>query len=200
MKYYQVSPGSVGSCSIEDLLPTKINIPRHVWNAHERDFTKLDREGGDVRACYIYGNPYNIVLSYFRRNFMRIPYDHCRHMTGNLSALYSKNIWTLDDYLKNGKDLFNMREHFYGWYNHDNRKYDIMFIKYETFKDNIDKLFDWYNVEESVREKYAVKERESAWEKQSKEVIEGLERIYGDFYQEYLKLPDVIIKNGKNNA
>lgn len=52
----------------------------------------------------------------------------------------------------------------------------------------------------SVREKYAVKERESVWEKHSKEVIEGLERIYGDFYQEYLKLPDVIIKNGKNNA
>ena len=81
-KNYQVSPGSCGSCALEDLFKSHINYPRTSWNAHERNYNKVPPGS---RVAYIFTNPYDIILSYVRRGFLQQPYDHMKHISGNMN-------------------------------------------------------------------------------------------------------------------
>lgn len=191
MKNYQLSPGGCGSCALEDFFGKAINYPRESWNAHERNFTKP--EAGS-KVAYIFADPCNIVLSYFRRGFLNAPYYHCRHIDGDVNSLSQKNSWGIADYfLLMDTDPFKLRDHFFGWYNNKNRDYDIMFIRYETLNDNLEELCKWYSFDTEKCKNFTFKQRNSDWKTSTEFVQLHLERLYGDFRNELLQLPDVII-------
>jgi len=187
MRNYQLSPGGCGSCALEDFFGNHINYPRDSWNAHERDSNKPDPNS---KVAYIYADPYNTILSYYRRNFLVTPYYHCQHISGDVNILNVKPSWTLEEFLQMSEDPFRLRDHFRGWYDNKNRTYDIMFIKYESLPYTFPKLCEWFNYD---NKSFDFKSRNSEWESQSDTIKENLDRLYGAYREELSKLDDIVI-------
>lgn len=190
MKVYHVSPGGCGSCSIRYFVGPTLN--QEPWNAHQRNPDKVPAD--TEHLVYLYNNVYDTVLSYYRRNFMKYPYDHCKHMSGNLNILKKKREWSLEDFLKLESDPFKIEEHFYGWFNYRKHPCPILFFKYESLERNKVKLLEWYGVSKEKAMTYPVKKRNSDWRSQPKYIIELLEKNYGEFFNYQKTLEDMIYK------
>ena len=188
INYYQVSPGSCGSCALEELFKGRINtLP---WNAHERS-APSPAEGSKV--CYLFTDPYNIILSYFRRNFLVSPYDHAHHISGALDVLSERSSWDISSFLDLPEDPFMLESHFDGWYNHSQRNYDIMFLRYDSLKETLPSLCEWYGYPSGKSLEFTFKPRASDWTKQPPHIQEGLHRMYGSFREKILSLPHVTV-------
>jgi len=207
-KNYLVSPGSVASTYVENLFGARIESPKKSFNAHERN-ANLSLFNNS-RVCYIFGNPYDIVLSYFRRNFLFFPYQHTTNITGDLNALckvpsivsesfrrpfcwFLKPEWTLDEYLELESDPFKLKEHFLNWYNNPTRKYEIMFLRYETLSENIKELCSWYNLDDGYAEKFQKKTRNSNYKNLNNIRLKKMKRLYGELFDLLESLPDLIV-------
>jgi len=87
---------------------------------------------GRQRFMYVFGDPRNQLMSFFRRGFMKAPYEHCKHVSGNVKYLAQRKEWTVVDYLQDEYDAYMLYEHLKGWLTHHPRNYDIMFVRYEA--------------------------------------------------------------------
>lgn len=205
MKNYQISPGGCGTYALKNLFGDHINTFKEQsgflvgpypdglfrFNPHQRCCESIE-EGS--RAVYVYGNPFNIILSYFRRNFLVAPYHHCQNIGGDLDALMQRTSWNLEAYFSlMENDPFKLREHFYGWFEHKERSYDIMFVRYESLDSSLPEICKWYNFDESKGRDFVFKKRNSDWSESPKFVIENLERLYGQFNKELSELPNILI-------
>jgi len=205
---YLISPGSVGSTYLEDLFGSCIKSVKTDYNAHERNSNLPIFNNSKV--CYIFGNPYDVVLSYFRRGFMTFPYQHTSNMSGDLNALckvppfisqsfsnpfcwFGKPSWNLDEYLELNSDPFKLEHHFLNWYKNPERNYEIMFLKYETLGDHIRDLCLWFNIDEGYVDKYERKSRNSNYKNLNDTRLKKMQRLYGDFFDRVESLPDLII-------
>ena len=177
-KNYQLSPGGCGSCALEDFFGNNINFPRDSWNAHQRD-PSLPEAGSQVG--YIFADPYNVVLSYFRRGFLQYPYDHGKHISGDMSILMARPSWTMEDFFRLPSDPFRLQDHMEGWWNRPQRDYNIMFIRYETLTQHLPELCQWFGLSPERAKHFEFIPRNSDWEQQSGFVKENLERMYGVF-------------------
>lgn len=126
MNLHLVSTGGTGTYAIADWAKGRLHVKR--VPAHQRAPHIPD---GD-RVLYVFGDPRNQLLSFFRRGFMKKPYLHGRHVRANLSYLNQHNSWTLDEYLREEYDAYGLAEHLSGWLNYHSRRYDIMFARYEA--------------------------------------------------------------------
>jgi|2_EtaG_2_1085320.scaffolds.fasta_scaffold05129_1 hypothetical protein len=207
-KNYLISPGSVGSTYLENLFGTCIKSVKTDYNAHERNSNLAIFNNSKV--CYIFGNPYDIVLSYFRRGFMVLPYQHAGNMAGDVGVLrktfhggalcwfdnkpvFGKHSWSLDEYLELNNDPFKLEEHFLNWYRNPDRKYEIMFLKYETSNNHIKELCTWFNIGEKYADKYQRKNRNSNYKNLNNTRLKKMQRLYGDFFDRVESLPDLIV-------
>ena len=184
--YRLISPGGCGTVAFEILL-TDILDKKH-WNTHKRYpnldlFSRRLKITKPIRVFYLYGDPCNTILSYFRRGFLKYPYDHCKYLGGNLTGLMKKDEWTLEEYLDNGVDFFKLRAHFEGWLNFSKRNYEILFFKYEYTEKYMNVIADWFELEKSKVDKFKFKKRSSDWRSQPKNIQDGLKRIYGDYLE-----------------
>lgn len=161
------------------------------WIGHERDASLPFLKGSKV--MYVFTDPFEVILSYNRRGFLNHECPHIDNIRGDADYFRSKNNWTLEKFLDNEYDFFGIEQHFYNWYNHKKRDYDIMFIKYEHLKDNFDKVCDWYEVGYEYCDKYEFKKRNSNVSDQKPEILDGLENIFGDFRKKLESLPNIII-------
>jgi len=190
MRYYLVSTGGVGSCAVERWAHDKL-CKEHLgkrWSAHTRDPLIYTEEG--VRVLYIFGNPYNQLLSFFRRGFMKAPYLHCQHVGGLVAHLSQENQWEIGTYLTERRECYKLRQHFEGWWGFKHRQYDIMFIRYETIPNHINDLREWFGIEE----RFEFVPRASDFTKQSEAIQAGLVKMFGDYKEMLDALPDVTIK------
>ena len=204
---YLISPGSVGSTYLENLFGTRIKSVKTDYNAHERNSNLAIFN--DSKVCYRFGNPYDIVLSYFRRGFMVFPYQHTSNISGDLNTLckvpsfisssfpnsfcwFGKPSWNLDEYLELDSDPFKLEEHFLNWYKNPGRNYEIMFLKYETLNDHIEDLCSWFNIDKKYADKYQRKTRNSNYKKLNNKRLEKMKKLYGRFFDFTDNLPNVI--------
>lgn len=184
---YQVSPGGVGSCALEDFFGGAINHPRSSWNAHERDPSKLP-EG--AKATYVFGDPYNIILSYFRRGFLKYPYTHATHMGITSPVLLAKQEWSIEDFLNLKEDPFKLEEHFLNWmYSGRN----LMMIRYESLPRTINYLCSWYGLPFEYGNSFKFIPRASDFDKLDAELKKKMRRLYGGFKEMMEEMPDVSI-------
>ncbi|WLQ13829.1 hypothetical protein O5O45_29335 [Hahella aquimaris] len=128
----------------------------------------------DIRLGYMFGNPYDAVLSLFRRNYQDM---HAKAMNVNSpTPARSLRGMTLEEYLERGVDEFNIERQFDNWVSNLSPKHPTILIKYESLGSTIDKVLEFFQCEEP----FELKRRNSSWVDQPSRIIEGLQLIYGD--------------------
>ena len=144
-----------------------------------------------LKAIYIYGNPFNIVLSLFRRKF------HARQSYKLLR--YYKHIepiqptCTLIEYLRKDIDKFQLSNHFHYW-SQASVNYPIMLIKYETLWQHLPEIFEYLEIPSSEIAKFPTQQsRQSDWDNLTEEEKSLLSQMYGELHQEIHQFEDIKI-------
>lgn len=141
----------------------------------------------NVRLGYMYGNPYNAVLSIFRRDYQQM---HAKAMhAGSGTHPADLRHMTLDEYLDRGIDEFFIERQFDNWTDESRSRHPTILIKYEALANELDTVLAFFN----VKYPFKVKERKSSWLDQPAHIRKGLERIYGGLYEEIEAMPGVLI-------
>ena len=154
----------------------------------EHGFSPSVYEGQNpVMLGYMYGNPYNSILSIFRRKYQQMHVE-AMHINSGTQPAKLKGV-SLEEYLSHGIDEFFLERQFDNWTNQDNVKVPTILIKYEELEDNIDTILDFFQ----CKKPFAVKMRKSAWEEQPQEIQDGLVDIYGGFKEKVDAMPGVKI-------
>jgi hypothetical protein len=190
-----VSFGGVGSSSL--IAHLEAGDRDRIWY-HSRDKHCLHpellpeaRRGMEVKACFLFGNPYHAVLSVFRRGLQR---RHERSMTRSMPD-YTRVIrreTSVLEYLQAGEDRFFLREHLRNWIDYDGDRVKILAVKYEALGDHIDEIMDFLECPRPFR----VRPRSSRFDDESPEVQAGLEAMYGSLKEKIDGLPTLIRVSG----
>ena len=188
-----ITPGACGTFMLADIVGIRIlNNGAESYKRHRRDpnITNADH------MIYMYSNPYDTILSYHRRGFINNPEinPHCLNMDGDVNYLLKNKNLSLEKFLSLDKDPFMIEDHFFKYYNYNERKYNIMFVKYESLEKNINKVLEWLNSSDKIG-KFNFKKRNSEWKRQPIKIKELLNDKFGK-HKEFLdSIPDIIIKN-----
>lgn len=86
------------------------------------------------RVLYVIANPYDYTI-YCLNKVLGWTLSHVAQAQSDFEY-FEKNKPNLIEYLRDPYDAFLYKEHAEGYLNNDSRKYDLMFIKYESLKDN----------------------------------------------------------------
>lgn len=174
-----VSFGGVGSSSLVRHLEG--GDGDRIWY-HSRDKHCLApellpevRAGLEVRACFLYGDPFHSVLSVFRRGLhVRHERSMSRSIPGYRPVLRKST--SVADYLAEGEDRFFLHQHLDSWLGYEGRRVRILAVKYEALGDHIAEILEFLECPRP----FEVRPRTSRYEEQPPEIREGLERMYGD--------------------
>lgn len=208
MKYntFLVTPGACGTHMMARLIGLREHsngrvAPTTVEAAHATAKYSRHRRNPDIRdadhVIYMYSNPYDTILSFHRRGFFNGP-GHCQHIDGDVEY-FMKHVsggCTAEEYLKLPIDSFGIEDHFYSYYNFDDRKYNIMFVKYESLEKTIPEVLKWLNSSHKLSE-FKFKKRNSDWTDQPENIKELLEKKFGNHKRFLDTLPDVFYRNKK---
>lgn len=148
----------------------------------------------NLRLGYMVGNPYNSVLSIFRRGYQQM---HVTAMHANSGTKPARlRGMSLEEYLEHGVDEFFIERQFNNWVNNSNPKHPTIIIRYELLSDNVEQILDFFGCDKP----FTVKTRKSSWLDQPEYIKRGLESIYGHLNAEIEALPGVKILMPKNNV
>lgn len=186
-----VSFGGVGSSSLVAHLEN--GDEDRIWY-HSRDKHCLDpellpevRKNLEVRACFIYGDPFHSVLSVFRRGLQqRHEKSMARSIPGYRPVLRRNT--TVREYLDSGVDRFFLTRHLENWVGYQGSGVKIMAVKYEALGDHIQEILSFLE----CHRPFQVRPRRSRYDDQSPEIQEGLERMYGSLRARIQDLPSLI--------
>jgi hypothetical protein len=187
MDYRLVSTGGVGTWALAEWASDRLT--RQGWPGHRRD-PRVETDH-PIKMVYVVGDPRLQLLSFHRRGFLKSPYDHCKHVGGDIAGISQELSWDLDTYLKNGRDYFQLEQHFNGWWLFPQRTYHIMFIKYDALPRRAEELRIWLDKKDS----FVFKKRKSNLHDQPWYIHQGLERLYGRFAERVRMMPDVVYKH-----
>lgn len=180
-----ISTGGVGSCAVRNYIREFI----YTTDAHRRD-PKIDIP---AKIVYVYGDPRNQLLSFFRRGFMRAPYTHCHHVRGNVEDISVLPEWTLESYLENGVDYYDLSGHLSGWLNYNQRCYEIMFVRYEAMADKMMDILQFMDIP-LMPNGFEFRARSSDWtalpDKHQEQITDMFKGYPG------WNLPDILILRG----
>lgn len=141
----------------------------------------------NLHLGYIYGNPYNAVLSVFRRGYQEM---HARAMNaGSDTPATDLAGVDLEAYLERGVDEFRIARQFDNWVSGHGAEQPIILIKYETLGRNIDEVLRFFD----VKAPFVVKERKSSWKDQPAHIRAGLEKIHGPLMERIEAMPEIQI-------
>ena len=182
-RYSMCSMGGVGSTA----------LARHIGSIsdkteREHAFSPSVYDSFDqLRMGYMIGNPYNSVLSIFRRGYQQM---HVKAMHAN-SGTKPANLrgMTLEEYLERGVDEFFIERQFNNWVNNSNPKHPTIIIRYELLGENIDQILNFFGNDKP----FPVKSRKSSWIDQPAHIKKGLEAIYGPLNAKIEGMPGIQI-------
>ena len=127
------------------------------------------------KFLYIIGNPYNAVMSIWRRGFKTL------HEEAIASAFREENQHIVDEkdtllqYLRKGKDAYRMKEHIINWYHyHPLGEEQVMIVKYEKIPYLIEQIRLFLGMEM----RFQWKERESDYRNHYPKVRDELIKVY----------------------
>lgn len=183
-----ITPGAAGTFMMADLIGIK-NLNNNIqgFNRHQKN--------PDIKNCthvvYLYSNPYDTILSYYRRGFMS-NIIHCMNMGGDVEFFQKNKTNNLIEFLKLDKEPFEIEKHFLNYYHFNDRKYKIMFVKYEYLTNHIEKVLEWFNSKEKIKD-FSFTERNSKWQNQDDEVKKLLKQKIGSHKDFIDSLPSMFI-------
>jgi len=178
-----VSMGGVGSTALARHIGSIADktVKEHAYSPCMYDGTR------NLRLGYMFGNPYNAVLSVFRRNFQQM---HAKAMHADSPTLPPdlRGV-TLEAYLEKGIDAFSIERQFDNWVSQPHSRHPTLLIKYESLANNIDDVLAFFGVKDA----FGVKERQSSWRDQPPHIRTGLERMYGKLNEKIEAMPEIHI-------
>jgi len=179
-----ITTGGTGTYAIEEW--GRPNWSESRLRAHTR--SPSAPATGD-RVLYVFGDPRNQLLSFFHRGFMKAPYTHCQNVNGNVNYLGTRKSWSLESYLQEEYDAYQLYEHLQGWLSHHARDYSIMFVRYEAIAKT--------SVRRQLREfvgqyrPFEFKPRASNFEGLSASLRQSIDRMFSHMVLLTSQLPDV---------
>jgi hypothetical protein len=189
-----VSFGGVGSSSLIAHLEDgdRDRIWYHSRDKHclHPDLLPEARRGLEVKACFLFGNPYHAVLSVFRRGLHP---RHERSMTRSVPG-YKRVIrkdTSVLEYLQAGEDRFFLRKHLENWVGYDGNRVKVLAVKYEALDEHIEEIMAFL---ECARP-FPVRPRSSRFHDEPPEIQSALEAMYGSLKEKIDGLPTLIRVN-----
>lgn len=175
------SMGGVGSTA----------LARHVGSLadktpREHAYTPmLYAEDAPLKLAYVFGDPYNAVLSVFRRGYQDM---HARAMNAH-SETPPANLkgMTIAEYLERGIDEIRIERQVDNWVNAAACPHPILLIKYEALARNLGQVLEYFESSEP----YEVLPRRTGWEEEPEPIRRGLEKLYGPLREKIMALPDL---------
>jgi hypothetical protein len=199
---------------------------RDSFQNHYYDTNSVPKIDKNTAVVYLYGNPFNSLLSFYRRNRdteRKISILHadggkeepckwvkktCYWLRGNYKDV--NDDWNIDGYLDNGEDLFKWEENFDKWLNSET-DYPILFIRSEDIWEKWDEIVwhlfgknnlkdDENNLKDDGTKHMKLPEkiqRKSDWTGLSEETKTKLFNVYGNLYDKVNNLPPVFLKEKK---
>lgn len=185
-----VSFGGVASSSLVAHLENgnRDRIWYHSRDKHclEPDLLPEARKGMEVKACFLYGDPFHSVLSVFRRGLhVRHEKSMSRSLPGYKPVLEKST--DVAEYLKAGEDRFFLHKHLDHWLEYSGSRVRILAVKYEALGEHIQEIMDFLE----CRRPFEVRPRSSRYDHQPAEIREGLERMYGELKDRTDRLPSI---------
>ena len=150
-------------------------------------------ESYKIKKCiFIYDDVINSIVSLWKRNYQCA---QVRKLSHNKNSIPSE--WTLEDYIKNDKDLFMFQEMLNNWIN-VKKDYDCLFVKGQQIykhRYHILKFLDM-PIDSKFFEHH---NRNSDWFYDlDRKIKEGLYNIYGGFNDYILSLPDIQLQKANS--
>jgi len=184
---YIASTGGVGTTYIRKFFGLKNTNENNTISPHMPNPAMIKPNS---RVVYVYGNLYNQTLSLYRRGFLKLRYNHCKHVGGDIDGIRARRSWTLDAYLRNGVDFFRLVPHLFRWIDYADRDYTVRFVRYSSVPKYIEMIARWWGL---PSEGFAWKARRSNWHKLDKIMQQRLISIFGDDHKRVMELPPYFI-------
>jgi len=153
----------------------------------------------NIKLGFMYGNPYDAVLSVFRRGYQNL---HSQAMNADSStpAAMLTGV-SLEEYLEKGVDEFRIEPQLDFWLDPTIVKHPTILIRYETMTEHLDEIFDFFEYNKLFefltllerKKPFKVRKRTSSWEQQPKVIRQQLETIYGRVNEIISAAPDLKI-------
>jgi len=145
------------------------------------------------KVVYLVGNPVNAVISFYRRHTINLKFikEHTKNL--NIDEFEANS---LEDYVKQGKDLFQLEKHFEK-YTSNELPYPILFIKYEKLWDNLDSIFEYLGLKKYIRGFPNKLDRKSNYKRIDSRLKYGLVEIYSNLLSKIDEMSDIKIINKK---
>jgi len=186
-----VSFGGVGSSSL--IAHLEDGDRDRIWY-HSRDKHCLHpellpevRRGLEVKACFLFGNPYHAVLSVFRRGLHpRHERSMTRSMPGYIRVIRKDT--TALEYLQRGEDRFFLQKHLDNWIGYGGNRVKVMAVKYEALGEHIGEVMEFLECPRPFR----VRPRSSRFDDEPPEIQEALASMYGPLKEKIDSLPSMI--------
>jgi hypothetical protein len=197
--------GGVGSkCLVKGLMQT--DDETILGQAHSHLRVPPEKRALDGRTMiYMFGDPYNAVISFFKRRIKKThshgfnsregggdvfwAVKHCRNISGDHQKM--KPEWDLEAYLDNGLDLFKMEDHFDNWVN-AKTDYPVLFVRYETMWNHLCEICTFVGLPETAIARFPGKElRGSCWEDEPEAIKAKLVKLYGALHNNIMRAPDI---------
>lgn len=192
MENFLITQGCTGTYSIINVIGKCFNygcnpsINHHCRNPNYNIFSD------NSKVAYLMCNPYDYIVSAFARN--EIP-PHTFNISlaekcgGNPKYFQERTNQTLEEYLKDPYDALDSRGHAEGFLNNKDRKYNLLFMRYEALEDyGIEPLIDFWNLDINPKI-YKFKKRKTDWTQMSEEIKNLLSKKYGKNMEWYQNLP-----------
>jgi len=140
-----------------------------------------------LRLGYMFGNPYNGVLSIFRRGYQQM-HVVAMHAHSGTTPVRLRGV-SIEEYLERGVDEFFIERQLDNWVGNADPKHPTILIRYELLGDHVDEVLDFF----ACRKAFVVRPRSSSWRDRPEPIRKGLERIYGRLNEKIEALPAVRI-------
>jgi hypothetical protein len=185
-----VSFGGVGSTSLVAHLEDG-NADRNWYHQQGKHCFRPDllpevQRGLEVKACFIFGDPYHSVISVFRRGLQRRHERSMSRATPGYTPVLRRNT-TLQEYLEGGVDRFFLEDHLDNWIGYRGNQVRILAVKYEALGDHIEEVLSFLD----CLRPFVVRSRTSSIEDQPEAIRRGLEAIYGPLKVRIDSLPSM---------
>ena len=142
----------------------------------------------DARGVYLFGNPYNSIMSMFKRgqNDSDFIETICRMLCVECPEQLLNKKSNLDDFLDVGYDFLKLEEHFDNWFH--NLPNNFIMVKYEGIAESSGIISQFLNIPVNTEK---LTRRSSDYLKLNNSTQEKLRTILGSLNEKICNLPNI---------
>jgi hypothetical protein len=143
------------------------------------------------RVVYVLGDPYNAVLSIFRRGLGEGHYRgvHCMPPADAVRA----RLADLELFLEAGIDDFGLEDHLNQWLSNTDARYPVMFLKFDALIDCWPRVRRFVGLPDDTPPP-TIRARHSNWRSHPEPTQRRLQAIYGRLANHIDELPSLLIQ------